>query len=85
MSRTDLSTTDHDTDHDDAASLGTVPDIDSDHAPRLEPWLGISLLAVVPMLAAFLIPKEHIVFAAAISGILLIVGIAMLVVQERRR
>jgi hypothetical protein len=56
-----------------------------DQAPRLEPWLSVSLLAIVPMLVAFLIPKEHVIFAAAISGILLVVGLAMLVVQERKR
>lgn len=54
-------------------------------APRLEPWLVVALLAIIPMLVAFAIPKTHVVFAAAISGILLVVGLAMLVVQERKR
>ena len=79
MSRSELASRDHDGERDAVNSLGT------DEAPRLEPWLGVSLLAIVPMLVAFIIPKEHVVFAAAISGILLIVGLAMLVVQERRR
>ena len=59
----------------------------SDHhdAPRLEPWLVVSLLAIVPMLVAFAIPKSLVVFAAAISAILLVIGLAMLVVQERAR
>jgi hypothetical protein len=64
-------------------SLGERP---ADHdAPRLEPWLLVSLLAIAPMIVAFAIPKALVVFAAAISGILLVVGLAMLVVQERRR
>lgn len=58
----------------------------NDHhdAPRLEPWLVVSLLAIVPMLVAFAIPKSLVIFAAAISGILLVVGLGMLVSQERR-
>ena len=58
---------------------------DHHDAPRLEPWLVVSLLAIIPMLVAFVIPKSHVVFVAAISGILLVVGLAMLVVQERKR
>jgi hypothetical protein len=34
---------------------------------------------------AFALPKEHVPFAAAISGILLAIGVGMLIVQERRR
>jgi hypothetical protein len=84
MSRSELTSRNYIKDPEATASLG-----DSvrphEEAPRLEPWLGVSLLAIVPMLVAFVIPKEHVVFAAAISGILLVVGLAMLVVQERRR
>jgi hypothetical protein len=54
-------------------------------APRLEPWLVVSLLAIVPMIVAFAIPKSLVIFAAAVSGILLVVGLAMLVAQERRK
>lgn len=56
-----------------------------DDTPRLEPWLVMSLLAIVPMIVAFAIPKTFVLYTAAISGILLVVGLAMLVVQERRR
>ena len=58
---------------------------DHHDAPRLEPWLVVALLAIIPMLLAFAIPKSLVIFAAAISGILLVIGLAMLVVQERRR
>jgi len=54
-------------------------------APRLEPWLGVSLLAIVPMIVAFAIPKEFVLHAAAVSGVLFIIGLAMLVMQERNR
>jgi hypothetical protein len=54
-------------------------------APKLEPWLVVSLLAILPMLVAFAIPKPLVVYTAAISGILLVIGLAMLIVQERRR
>jgi hypothetical protein len=37
------------------------------------------------MLVAFAIPKPLVVYTAAISGILLVIGLAMLIVQERRR
>lgn len=62
----------------------SIPD-DHHAAPRLEPWLGVCLLAIVPMVVAFFIPKSLVVFAAAISGILLLAGVGMLIVQERRR
>jgi hypothetical protein len=66
--------------------LGThQPHVGDDDAPRLEPWLVVSLLAIVPMIVAFAIPKAFVLYTAAISGILLVVGLAMLVVQERRR
>ena len=54
-------------------------------APKLEPWLVVSLLAIVPMVIALVIPNELVLYLAVISGILLVIGVAMLVVQERRR
>lgn len=54
-------------------------------APRLEPWLGVSLLAIVPMIVAFAIPKEYVLHAAAVSGVVFIVGLVMMVLQERNR
>ena len=59
-------------------SLG--PDV-----PRLEPWLVVMLIAIVPMLAALALPRELVTHLAAIAGMLFIVGAAMLFVQERRR
>lgn len=53
--------------------------------PRLEPWLIVSLLAIIPMMVALMVPKDFVLHLASIAAILLVVGIAMLVVRERRR
>ena len=54
-------------------------------APRLEPWLAVMLIAIVPMLAAHAVSRDLVMYLAAISGILFAVGIVMLIVQERRK
>ena len=54
-------------------------------APRLEPWLVVMMIAIVPMLAALALPRELVTHLAAIAGMLFIAGAAMLFVQERRR
>jgi hypothetical protein len=43
------------------------------------------LLAIVPMIIAFALPKGFVLHAAAISGMLFIIGLVMLVVQERNK
>lgn len=53
--------------------------------PRLEPWLVVMLIAIIPMLAALALPRELVVHLATIAGMLFVVGAAMLFVQERRR
>lgn len=53
--------------------------------PRLEPWLIVMLIAIVPMLAALALPRELVMHLASIAGMLFIAGAAMLFVQERRR
>ena len=53
--------------------------------PRLEPWLVVMLIAIVPMLAALALPREFVMHLATIAGMLFVVGAAMLFVQERRR
>lgn len=55
------------------------------HTPRLEPWLVVMLVAIVPMLAALALPRELVPHLTAIAGMLFAVGSAMLFVQERRR
>jgi hypothetical protein len=85
MSETQLEAPAHDPRVRTDQSLGTTQRDEHHDAPRLEPWLKVSLLAILPMLVAFALPKEHVPFAAAISGILLAIGVGMLIVQERRR
>lgn len=53
--------------------------------PRLEPWLVLMLIAIVPMLAALALPRELVMHLGTIAGMLFVVGAAMLFVQERRR
>jgi len=52
--------------------------------PRLESWLAVMLIAIVPMLAALALP-ELVSHLATIAGMLFVAGGAMLFVQERRR
>jgi hypothetical protein len=54
-------------------------------APRLEPWLAVMLVAIVPMVAALVLPRELVMHLAAVAGMLFTIGIVMLVVQERRK
>lgn len=54
-------------------------------APRLESWLAVMLLAIVPMIAALVLPRELVMHLAAVAGMLFTTGIVMLVVQERRK
>lgn len=54
-------------------------------APRLEPWLAVMLLAIVPMVAALMLPRELVMHLAAVAGMLFTMGVVMLVVQERRK
>jgi hypothetical protein len=58
--------------------------LDSD-TPRLEPWLIVMLLAIVPMLVALAVPNDLVMHLAAISGILFAIATGLLIVQERRR
>jgi hypothetical protein len=54
-------------------------------APRLEPWLIVMLLAIVPMLAALILSRELVYHLASVSAILFAAAVAMLIVQERRK
>jgi len=53
--------------------------------PRLERWLAVMLLAIVPMVAALLLPRDLVLHLAGIAALLFATGLVMLVVQERRR
>ena len=53
--------------------------------PRLEPWLAVMLVAIVPMLVALFVSRELVLHLGTISGILFVAAVGMLVAQERRR
>jgi hypothetical protein len=60
----------------------TISGVDT---PRLERWLAVMLLAIVPMVAALLLPRDLVLHLAGIAVLLFATGLVMLVVQERRR
>ena len=64
----------------------TRPDerLDAD-TPRLEPWLAVMLLAIVPMLVALAVSRELLMHMATVSTVLFAAAVGMLIVQERRR
>ena len=55
-----------------------------DH-PGVEPWLRVSLLALVPLILAFYLAEEWQPHLFVAGGLLLVTGAAMLVRQERRK
>lgn len=67
----------------DAQPHGPAPI--GDDVPRMEPWLWVVLSATVPVMLAFLLPRSALLGSFAASGILVVAGILMLVVQERRK
>lgn len=44
---------------------------------RMEPWLKLLLAACVPVVAAALLPRTWLVLMLALSGVLLVVAIAL--------
>jgi hypothetical protein len=53
-------------------------------SPRLDPWLIVLLLSIVPMLAS-LAARDLVYHLAGISAILFAAALGMLKMQERRR
>ena len=53
-------------------------------SPRLERWLILMLLALVPMIAALLVERAFVTHLAAVSGVLFVAGLAMFFRGERR-
>lgn len=53
--------------------------------PGMEPWLWWALAAFVPMIAGLLLPRVLLVPLLAASGLLLLVAVGKLIVQERRK
>ena len=54
-------------------------------ATRVEPWLIVSFLALIPFALAFYLPTEWQPYLFVAGGLLGVAGGAMLVRQERRK
>jgi xanthine/uracil/vitamin C permease (AzgA family) len=53
--------------------------------PRLEPWFKVVLSAFVPMLAAFVLPRAAMIPMFVITGVLMLAGFVMLIMQELKK
>jgi len=56
-----------------------------DDAPRMEPWLTVSLSAFAPLVLAFVLPRAVQPYLFTLGALLVLCGIVMLVRQERRK
>ena len=54
-------------------------------SPRIEPWFKVMLGAFVPMAGAFVLPSAATIPMLVITGVLLLIGFAMLINQERKQ
>ena len=53
--------------------------------PAMEPWLRVSLIALLPLVFAFYLAEEWQLYLFVAGGLLLAAGAVMLVRQERRK
>ncbi len=51
----------------------------------IEPWLGVSFLALLPLIVAFYVPAAWQPYLFVAGGLLLVVGTVLLIRQERRK
>jgi hypothetical protein len=54
-------------------------------SPRMEPWFKVMIGAFVPMAGAFVLPSAATIPMLVVTGVLLLVGAAMLINQERQQ
>lgn len=54
-------------------------------SPRMEPWFKVMIGAFVPMAGAFALPSTATIPMLVITGVLLLIGFAMLINQERKQ
>jgi VIT1/CCC1 family predicted Fe2+/Mn2+ transporter len=54
-------------------------------SPRMESWFKVMIGAFVPMAGAFVLPSAATIPMLVITGVLLLIGFAMLVNQERKQ
>lgn len=56
---------------------------DDASVPRFEPWLGVAAAAFVPLSVMFVLPPSFLFPMIGLAGLLLLIGIVMLIRQER--
>jgi hypothetical protein len=49
----------------------------------IEPWLKVSFLALLPLIVAFYVPETWQLYLFVAGGLLVVVGIVLLIRQER--
>ena len=75
----------HDTAAETAASnVGHQATRTDDDSPRMEPWLWVLLSAFVPGLMTLLLPPTFLGLLLGATGVLIVSGIALFIVQEAR-
>ena len=54
-------------------------------SPRVEPWFKVLLASFAPMAAAFVLPRAAMVPMFVVTGVLMLTGIVMLIIHERKK
>ena len=54
-------------------------------SPRMEPWFKVMIGAFVPMAGAFVLPSAAMIPMLVITGVLMLIGFAMLINHERKQ
>jgi len=51
----------------------------------MEPWFKVLLAAFAPIAAAFVLPRAAMVPMFVVTGVLMLTGIVMLIIHERKK
>ena len=62
-----------------------IEEIAEQTSPRMELWFKVMIGAFVPMAGAFALPSAAKIHMFVITGVLLLIGAAMLIIQERKQ
>jgi MFS superfamily sulfate permease-like transporter len=54
-------------------------------SPQMEPWFKVMIGAFVPMAGAFVLPSAAMIPMLVITGVLMLIGFAMLIKHERKQ
>jgi hypothetical protein len=64
---------------------GKIEEFVEQTPPRMESWFKVMIGAFVPMAGAFVLPSVATVPMLVSTGVLLLIGFAMLINQERKQ